>query len=216
MSRVTRRPILIATGNQGKYREITQVLAESHPGDPLPVEWRSLADLPVGIDPPEETGRTFLDNAILKATAYSTATGWWTLADDSGLEVDALGGEPGVHSARYAGLPEGVPRVAIDAANNRRLIAALADVPRPRRTARFRCVMVIADGGQLLAQAEGAVEGLLIDEPRGHNGFGYDPHFLLPHLDRTMAELPPAEKNRISHRGQALRRIRELLRELLL
>jgi len=215
MSRVTPRPILIATGNQGKYREITEVLAESPLGDPLPVAWRSLADLPSAIDPPEETGRTFRDNAILKATAYSAASGWWALADDSGLEVDALGGEPGVHSARYAGLSEGVPRAAIDAANNRRLIAALADVPPPRRTARFRCVLVIADGKRVLAEAEAAVEGLIIDEPRGRNGFGYDPHFLLPQFDRTMAELPPSEKNRLSHRGQALRRIRELLPELL-
>lgn len=216
MSRAdTRRPILIATSNMGKYREITQVLAESPIAARVLVEWRSLADLPAPIPAPEETGLTFAANATLKAETYSRATGWWTLADDSGLEADALGGAPGVHSARYAGLPEGSPRAENDVANNQKLIAALAGVPQKQRTARFRCVLVLADGDRVLAQAEGSVEGLIIDDPRGNNGFGYDPHFFLPTLGRTMAELPAEEKNRLSHRGQALRRLHEQLPGLL-
>ncbi len=215
MSRADRHPILIATGNVGKYREITQVLAESPVGRPEQVGWKSLADLLSAVPPPAETGLTFAQNAILKAMAYSRASGWWTLADDSGLEVDALGGAPGVYSARYAGLPEGSTRAENDLANNRRLITALAGVPVQQRTARFRCVLVLADGDRVLAQSEGSVDGLIIDDPRGDNGFGYDPHFFLPALGQTMAELPAEKKNRLSHRGQALRRLRERLAELL-
>jgi XTP/dITP diphosphohydrolase len=156
-----------------------------------------------------------------------------TLADDSGLEVDCLGGAPGVHSARYAGSPRD------DVANNRKLVAALAGVPLDRRTARFCCVMALARAGgvlaetrgpaeaeargtgvaprgaELLTETRGAVEGLILDEPRGSSGFGYDPHFFLPSLGKTMAELPPDEKNALSHRGQALRAMLPKIAELL-
>jgi XTP/dITP diphosphohydrolase len=209
------REILIATSNPGKFREIVEVLsAESDAPAADGVRWLSLADLPGKIAPPTEDGRTFAANAALKARHYARASGRWTLADDSGLEVDALGGEPGVRSARYGGVPPGSSREAATRANNRRLIAILAGVPAERRTARFRCALALSDGERILLTAEGSVQGRIIDEPRGANGFGYDPHFFVPQLGKTMAELPAEEKNRISHRGQALRQFREALREL--
>ncbi len=184
--------LLLATHNAGKVREIRQLAAGR---DWL---WHSLDDFP---DVPEavEDADTFAGNARRKALHYAEATGLPTLADDSGLELDCLGGAPGVHSARFAGRPHD------DAANNRKLVAALEGVPPEQRTARFRCAMVLARPGQVLAETHGAVEGRFIDEPRGANGFGYDPHFLVPSLGKTMAELPAQEKNALSHRGQALR-----------
>lgn len=186
--------ILLATANPGKVREIRQVAAG------LPIEWCGL-DAFGDLEPAEETGDTFAANARLKALHYAQLTGLSTLADDSGLEVDALGGEPGVHSARYGGIPRN------DAANNRKLVAALAGVPEERRTARFRCAMAFAHIGQVVLEASGTFEGRIIDAARGTNGFGYDPHFLVPELGRTAAELPPHEKNARSHRGHALRRM---------
>ncbi len=211
--------ILIATANPGKAREIQAVLNErpsdSTGGHPLRgIVWHTLVDRCGGVAEPEEDGATFLDNAILKARYYSLAAGLWTLADDSGLEVDALAGAPGVLSARFADAPEGSPREARDAANNRKLIGLLRDVPMQRRTARFRCVLALADGDRVLATAEGSIEGLIIDEPRGAGGFGYDPHFWLPGLEKTTAELSPEHKNRISHRGTALRALKEKLAAL--
>ncbi|MEW6250251.1 MAG: XTP/dITP diphosphatase [Planctomycetota bacterium] len=184
--------ILVATRNSGKLREIREIAVG------LPVVWCSLAEYPAVPDI-AETGATFAENARLKALHAAGATGLLALADDSGLEVAALGGAPGVHSARYAGEPRD------DAANNRKLIADLAGVPSAQRTARFRCVMALARGGEILFETTGTIEGLIVDVPRGTNGFGYDPHFLIPELGRTAAELPPAEKNARSHRGQALR-----------
>ena len=230
-----RREILIATSNPGKYREIAAVLTNSerpiaddeklspppsermgHPSNRRStIQWCTLKDLPGEIAEPVEDGLTFAANAAIKARYYSRKSGLWTLADDSGLEVDALEGAPGVLSARYAGTSAGSPRGETDQANNQRLISALQGVPLDKRTARFRCVLMLADGDQILATAEGSIEGLIIDEPRGSNGFGYDPHFFLPDLGKTTAELPAAHKNRISHRGQALRRFREILGKLL-
>jgi XTP/dITP diphosphohydrolase len=184
--------ILLATHNAGKMREIRRLAADR------PWRWQSLDDFP-GVPEAVEDADTFAENARRKALHYADATGLPTLADDSGLEVDCLGGAPGVHSARYAGGP------CDDAANNRKLVAALAGVPLERRTARFRCAMAFARQGKVLAETHGVVEGAILDEPRGSNGFGYDPHFLLPELGKTTAELPPDEKNAISHRGQALR-----------
>lgn len=196
--------ILIATGNPGKFREIAAVLAKAGDAASLPIRWRSLGDLPHRVPEPHEDQDTFAANAALKARYYSRAAGLWTLADDSGLEVDALGGEPGVRSARYGGAPPGSSRDIVTRANNLKLIAALAGFPESARTARFRCALALADGDRILATAEGAIEGRIIDQPRGTNGFGYDPHFFIPDLGRTMAELDPSHKNRISHRGQAL------------
>ena len=195
---MSRHLLLIATTNPGKLREIQAVFAG------LPIQFEDLRqypDLPAAI----EDADTFMANAEKKALYYAERTGLPALADDSGLEVDCLGGRPGVHSARFAG------RHGDDQANNAKLIELLRNVPLEERSARFRCAIVVADCGAVRAQAEGTIEGLIIDEPRGENGFGYDPHFLVPHLDKTTAELAPEHKNRISHRGQALRSILEAL-----
>ncbi len=204
------REILIATGNPAKRREIAEVLGE---GAASGIRWLGLSDLPEAIPEPVEDGATFLDNAILKAHHYARAAGRWALADDSGLEVDALGGAPGVHSARYAGVDGG--RGVVDPANNHKLIEMLRGVPQPRRTARFRCVLALSDGDRVLATADGVIEGQIIDMPRGAGGFGYDPHFLVPELGVTTAELPASEKNRISHRGRALQALRPQIERLI-
>jgi XTP/dITP diphosphohydrolase len=214
--------IVIASRNANKVREIAAVLgAADAPAALRAVRWLSLAEAAPHAGDPVEDQPTFAGNAALKARHASRLTGLWTLADDSGLEVDALDGAPGVLSARYAGLAAGVSggrnpaRAEKDLANNRKLIAALAGVPAERRTARFRCCLALADGERILLTAEGGVEGRIIDAPRGSGGFGYDPHFLIPELGRTMAELGMQEKNRISHRGRALRQLRERLAALL-
>jgi XTP/dITP diphosphohydrolase len=184
--------IVVASGNKGKVAEIAAALAA------LPVRVLSLAEVGA-LAEAEETGQTFEANAVLKATHYSLLTGKPCLADDSGLEVDALGGEPGVYSARYAG------EDADDASNNRKLLAELAAVPLQRFSARFRCVLAYVAPEGVLLTAEGSCEGQILFEPRGEGGFGYDPLFYLPSLGKTMAELSVAEKNAVSHRGQALR-----------
>ena len=194
--------ILIATTNSGKLREVKAML------EALPVGLVGLADFP-GVPEPVEDAPTFEGNARIKALYYAGQTGVWALADDSGLEVDALDGAPGVFSARYAGVD------GSDAANNAKLIEALRGTPPARRTARFRCVIVLAQPEEVVAVGSGAIEGVIIDEPRGANGFGYDPHFLVPSLGKTAAELPPEHKNRISHRGLALADILPHLRSLL-
>lgn len=154
----------------------------------------------------EETGATFLQNARLKAAAYARACRAWSLADDSGLAVDALGGAPGVRSARYAG-PD-----ASDHTRNAKLLAALADVPDARRTARFRCAVALAaPDGLIVYTTVRSCEGRIAHAPRGGQGFGYDPLFIVGAGDRTMAELTPDEKNRVSHRGQAARAARRYL-----
>ena len=194
------RRLLIATSNRGKLREVKALLAGN------PIELASLDDFP-GLTEAVEDGATFEENAARKALHYHRLTGLTTLADDSGLEVDALGGAPGVHSARFAGLHGG------DAANNAKLVALLRDVPPAQRTARFHCTMALAHGGSVVATAHGIVEGVIIDDPVGDQGFGYDPHFLLPQRGLTKAQLPLEEKNRISHRGQALRAILPAIHE---
>ncbi len=191
----TETTLLIATSNRGKLREVRAVLAN------MPVRLKTLADFP-GIPEPIEDGVTFEENAKKKALHYADLTKCLTLADDSGLEVDALGGAPGVYSARYAGVR------GDDAANNARLIAALAGVPAERRTACFHCVVALAIPDKVLAVASGMIEGLIVDDPRGCNGFGYDPHFFVPECGVTAAQMPPEQKNRISHRGRALAAIR--------
>ena len=202
------REILLATGNPDKAREMAEILSEVSAGAPLPVRWRRLADFDDLYEPVED-GVTFLANAQIKASHYARLTGLWTIADDSGLEVDALGGEPGVRSARYAGEDVGYQ------ANNALLVRRLAGFPEEKRSARFRCAMVLSDGEKVLASAEGTAEGRIVDEPRGVNGFGYDPHFWVCQAGMTMAEMSPQDKHAISHRGQALRRLREKLAALL-
>lgn len=182
----------LATANPGKVREIGAILARAGVEIVAP---------PDGWEPPEETGETYLDNARLKAHSLASFTGAPALADDSGIEVDALDGSPGVRSARYAGAN------GTDAENLAMLIEAIRDVPAGRRTARYRCVAVLAYPDGVEAVAEGAVEGSLIVEPRGGGGFGYDPIFVPAGDTRTMAELDPAAKDAISHRGKAFRRL---------
>lgn len=184
--------ILIATKNAGKLREIREIL------EGLSVRLVSVGD---GLPEPIENAATFQGNAELKVLHYARLSGGWALADDSGLEVDALGGQPGVRSARYAG------ETRDDEANNAKLLEALAGVPPTRRTARFRCVVALANTGGVLATASGTLEGVIVDEARGVNGFGYDPHFFVPAVGMTAAEMSPDQKNRISHRGQAFRAI---------
>jgi len=192
--------LLLATHNIGKVREIRRITAGCD------WHWRGLDDFP-DLSAAVEDADTFAGNARLKALYYAAATGLTTLADDSGLEVDCLDGAPGVHSARYAGEPKD------DAANNRLLIANLKKTPLGQRTARFRCAMALARPGEILAETAGVVEGVIIDEPRGSNGFGYDPHFLASVIDKTLAELPEEEKNALSHRGQALRAMARIIAE---
>jgi XTP/dITP diphosphohydrolase len=190
--------LLIATHNRGKKAEYAQIMQD------LDLELVTLAD--AGVDlVVEETGSTYAENALLKARGYAAATGLLTLADDSGLEVDALNGEPGVHSARYGG------EDATDEDRYRLLLRRLEGVPEVRRTARFRCVIALVwpDGAEELV--EGVCEGRIATAPAGEHGFGYDPVFYVSEYGRTMAELPPEVKNRISHRGRAAMAARDVL-----
>ena len=217
--------LLIATSNPHKLDEMRAVFGDQAAGDGSPLELLSLADLSRPIPEPVEDGSTFKANAVLKAMSYAAASGLPTLADDSGLEVDALGGEPGVRSARYAGATGDRPR--IDAANNRKLMAAMRDVPIDRRGARFVCAMAYvnpdADDARPLI-VRGEFEGRIImpdeaadpahaDRGRGTHGFGYDPLLLLPGRGVTSGELTPDEKNAVSHRGAATRLMLQRLRE---
>ena len=192
--------ILLASNNAGKVRELAQLLADS----PLQIS----AQREYGVPEVEETGLSFVENAILKARHAAQHSGLPALADDSGLEVDALHGAPGIYSARYAGMG------ASDAANIEQLLADLTAVPEPERTARFQCVLVYlrhaADPTPLICQ--GTWEGRILHEPCGTNGFGYDPIFFVPTHGCSAAELDSETKNQLSHRGQALRRLRERLR----
>jgi len=191
-------PILIASSNPHKVEEIAAVLS------PLGMDVIGLDAIGFDVAEPVEDGETFEANARLKAVYYARAAGRACLADDSGLEVEALGGRPGVFSARYAGVDSA--RAVRDAANNAKLLSELRDVPAARRAARFVCAMCLADGrGNVVAETRGEFAGVIIDEPRGSNGFGYDPLLWLADVGRTSAELSPAEKNARSHRGAAAR-----------
>lgn len=192
MSAAARPVVVLATRNRGKIAELSGLLA----GFGLSV--RGLSDFPQ-LSEVEETGESFLENALLKARSVCEALGLAAVADDSGLEVDALDGRPGVRSARYSG------ENATDEANNQKLLAELAGVPEDRRGGRFVCVMAAVRPGGRSITARGAWEGRIALAPRGTNGFGYDPVFLDPTLGRTAAELTREEKNARSHRGKALR-----------
>lgn len=191
--------VLLATRNEGKKREYADLLSG------LDIEWLTLADLGVELDV-EETGTTFEENALLKARGYASETGMLTLADDSGLVVDALGGMPGVYSARYGGAaaPDDRARTAL-------LLRNMAAIPNNERTARFCCVIAIAWADGRAETASGACEGIIARTPIGDNGFGYDPIFLVPERGCTMAQLPAEVKNCISHRAQASVQARKIL-----
>jgi XTP/dITP diphosphohydrolase len=203
--RPDRRTILVATTNPGKVAELHALLG----GD---VDWVGLSAFP-NAPKVEEDGETFSDNARKKATTYSRATGLWTLSDDSGLVVDALGGQPGVHSARFAGVT-GPDRKTIDRSNIDKVRYLLRDIPADQRTARFVCHLCLASAEEVLIETFGALEGLIIDTPKGSNGFGYDPVFWVPSLGKTVAQMASDEKNALSHRGNAIAKFRPLLRDL--
>ncbi len=199
--------ILVASTNPGKLAEIRSMLD-------LAVELVGLGDFP-NIREIKEDGQTFAENASKKATGYAKATGLWTIADDSGLMIDTLGGEPGVKSARFAGTREDIERRLADKRNIEKVLKLLKDVPREKRTARFVCCLCLASADKVLAQTQGVLEGIIIDEPIGESGFGYDPIFFVPQLNKTVAQLTAEEKNAISHRGNAIRRLKPLLEKLL-
>ena len=195
---MSQEKLLLATTNAGKAREYRNLLAG------IPYRLVTLSDEGIATDVPE-TGRTFEENASLKATVLARESGLLTLADDSGLEVDALGGEPGVLSARYAG------ENATDAQRVDFLLKKLAGVPEKERAARFRCVIAVAMPEGDTRLFSGDCPGLIAAAPRGYNGFGYDPVFYLPDMGKTMAEIPAEEKNKISHRARAAAKAREYL-----
>lgn len=194
--------LVIATGNKGKAREFREMLGDAA------FEWADLSSF-ASVPTVEETGATFRANACIKATHYAKTLGEWALADDSGLSVDALDGKPGVHSARWAemnGAGKG------DKDNNAALLRQIAEVPDAQRTGRFVCVLALADpDGRVVLTVRDSVEGVLLREGRGENGFGYDPLFYFPELGKTTAELSPEQKHAISHRGKALRRLPAVL-----
>ncbi len=194
--------LLVATNNLHKLEEYRSLL------EGLPVALRSLRDEGIDMEV-EETGSTFEDNASIKARTYASLSGLLTVADDSGLEVASLGDEPGVYSSRYAGPG------ADDEQRTKYLLAKMKDIPWEQREARFRCIIAIAQPGRDLLLCEGRCDGIIALEPRGENGFGYDPVFYLPDLGLTMAELPPSRKNAISHRAMAARKARLILLEVL-
>jgi XTP/dITP diphosphohydrolase len=192
------RALLLATTNRHKLAEFHAIFSD------IPFTLLSLTDIWLDIDV-DETGTTFRENAELKAVAYAHASGMLTLSDDSGFEVDALGGAPGVYSARFAGVDTSYEE------RFRIILSQLRDIPMEQRSARFCCVISIAEPSGYVRSVEGTIEGVVADKPRGEHGFGYDPIFLVPALGLTTAELPPEEKNRISHRGRAARAARVLL-----
>jgi XTP/dITP diphosphohydrolase len=204
----TLKSLVIATANPGKLHEFQALLAG------LP--FAPVAQAALGVTAPAETGTTFAENALLKARHAAAASGAAAIADDSGLEVDALGGAPGIYSARYAGEAAG-DAAAVDAANNAKLVAALQGVPFEARRARYRCALVYVDGPGDTAplHTQGVWEGYILEAPRGEGGFGYDPYFWLSELGLTAAELEPERKNRLSHRGTALQALRSALAERL-
>ncbi len=192
--------VVIATRNTHKVRELAALLGV--PG----VRWTSLREFP-HLPPVKEDGRSFAVNAIKKARAVAKATGGLALADDSGLEVDALGGAPGVRSARFAGAH------GDDAANNRKLLKLLDRVMPSKRRARYRCVLALASPTRLLALTHGTWSGRIAHEPKGRGGFGYDPVFLVPRLNHTVGELPLRVKQRLSHRAKAAAKMRTFLKK---
>ncbi len=193
--------LLIATGNPGKVREYDELLSG------LPVSCIGPADLGINLEV-DESGSTYEQNAVIKAVAFAQASGLVTLADDSGLEVEALDGRPGIHSARYGG-----PGLS-DTNRWQRLLEELSNVPWEGRTARFRCVIAVATPDAHVTTVSGACEGIIAFGAAGESGFGYDPIFYLPDQACTMAEIPARLKNQISHRGRAASAVRPIILNL--
>ncbi len=198
-----RQTIVLATTNPGKLNEMRRMLAD------VPVNLLSLAEFDP-VTEPVENGVSFRENARIKADYYSRVLDSWVIADDSGLEIDVLNGEPGVCSARFADSSD-PDRKQRDRANYEKVLDLMRDVPAPQRTARFRCALCLRTPTDLLLEVEGVMEGVIAERPNGENGFGYDPIFIVSDLGRTAAELSPAEKNARSHRGQAVKKLHNLL-----
>ncbi len=202
------KKILVATTNQGKLAELSAMLD-------MDIQWLSLADFP-GIDQVEEDGLTFAENARKKAIGYAKATSQWTVADDSGLVIDALDGAPGIHSARFSGpKQDDTDRTLIDRRNIARVLELMRDVPDSQRTARFVCSLCMASAEEVLIETQGVFEGLIAEREAGSGGFGYDPIFFVPKLGKTVAQLSGEQKNAISHRGRAIGELKPLLGEIL-
>lgn len=189
---------IIATHNPGKVKEFKEIL------EPRGYDVKSLAEIGF-TEEIEETGHTFEENSVLKAEAVAKAVNKMVIADDSGLSIDNLGGRPGVYSARYAGEQKD------DQANIEKVLSELKGIEKEQRTARFRCALAVSIPGEETKTVEGHVEGYIAEEPRGEYGFGYDPIFIVKDKDKTMAELTSDEKNKISHRADALKKLSELL-----
>lgn len=203
--------ILVATTNPGKLKEFSELLDDVGEG----IQWVCLKDFP-GVTEVVEDGSTFARNAQKKALGYAKATGLLTLADDSGLVIDALDGRPGVLSARFAAKEcPSADRKEMDKANYQKVLKLLKDVPEPQRTARFMCHLCLADEKEILLEAAGTVEGVINHAPLGDNGFGYDPIFYVPSLGKTAAQLENREKNKISHRGNAIEKLKPMLESVL-
>lgn len=208
MNNIDKPNILVATTNPGKMAELSAMLD-------MDIEWLGFADVP---DVPDvvEDGQTFDQNARKKALGYAKAAGLWTIADDSGLVIDALDGAPGVKSARFSGEPSrDENRTLLDHNNMAKVLELLKDVPTEKRTARFVCRLCLASPKEILIETQGTLEGVIAQEPAGCNGFGYDPIFFVPSLGKTAAQLTAEEKNAISHRGNAIRKLKLLLADLL-
>ncbi|MDD5063804.1 MAG: XTP/dITP diphosphatase [Phycisphaerae bacterium] len=201
-----KQKILVATTNPGKIAELRAMLD-------LDVEWAGLADFP-NINELKEDGETFAENARKKAAGYAKQTGLWTIADDSGLVVDALGGQPGVRSARFSGAKD-KERTLLDHKNMAKALKLLEGTPKEKRTARFVCCLCLASPEKILIETEGKLEGSIAEKETGTNGFGYDPIFFVPRLGKSVAQLTREEKNAISHRGNAIRKLKPLLAKLI-
>jgi len=213
------KKILVATTNPGKIAELRAMLE-------FDVQWLGLADFK-SVGEIKEDGATFAENARKKALGYAKTTGLWTIADDSGLVIDALGGQPGVKSARFSGAKD-KDRTLFDHKNMAKVLKLLKGIPKENdstsspsraksreRTARFVCRLCLASPEKVLIETEGKLEGFIAEQEMGANGFGYDPIFFVPHLNKTVAQLTTEEKNAISHRGNALRKLKPLLAKLL-
>jgi XTP/dITP diphosphohydrolase len=203
-----KRRILIASGNAGKVAELSAMLdCDAH--------WVSLSDIE-GVTEVEEDGHSFTENSRKKALGYAKQAGIWTIADDSGLMIDALGGEPGIKSARFSGEKEAnEQRGLLDHRNMAKVLQLLQGVEPEKRTARFVCHLCLASPEKVLSETEGILEGVITDKEYGENGFGYDPIFFVPAMNKTVAQMSSGEKNLISHRANAIAKLKPLLSRLL-
>lgn len=198
--------ILVATTNPGKLAELSSMLD-------MDIEWKSLSDFD-NITEVEEDGDTFEENARKKALGYAAQTGCWTIADDSGLVIDVLNGAPGIHSARFSGAKD-KNRTLIDHKNITKVLGLMKDVEGSDRSARFVCALCLASPEEVLAETQGKVEGVITEKEIGEKGFGYDPIFLVNGKNKTAAQMEPDEKNAVSHRGNAIRKIKPMLTKLI-